>query len=177
MSNLKHEKLIIVGPSGSGKDYLLRGLVNNGLKYSPKFTTRPKRQLEKEGIDYYFITNDQFEFMNSNDEVKVYQSFNINDEIWYYGISKECYENNQVFIMTPNEISQMTDEDLKNAFIVYLDIDIDIRRDRISRRNDNNDSIERRIQSDEVDFKKYNKYDLKITDPDFESKIVYDFMN
>ena len=30
---IKNEKVILVGPSGSGKDYLLRGLVKKNLKY------------------------------------------------------------------------------------------------------------------------------------------------
>ena len=79
--------------------------------------------------------------------------------------------------MTPFEISQLSEEDLKGCFLVYLDIDIDIRRRRISNRNDNNDSVERRLTADEIDFKDFKNYDLKITDPEFESDWVYDLMN
>ena len=62
-------------------------------------------------------------------------------------------------------------------FVVYLDIDMEIRRKRISKRNDNNDSIERRLEADEIDFKDYKYYDLKITDPEFEAEWVYDLMD
>lgn len=177
MSNLKHEKIILAGKSGSGKDHLLRGLIKKDLKYSPKFTTRPKRELETEGVEYNFITNDRFIELSSSDEIKVFQTFIINDDTWYYGITKENFDNNKLFIMTPFEISQLSEEDLKGCFLVYLDIDIDIRRRRISNRNDNNDSIERRLTADEIDFKDFKNYDLKITDPEFESDWVYDLMN
>ena len=177
MSNLKHEKIILTGKSGSGKDHLLRGLIKKDLKYSPKFTTRPKRELETEGVEYNFITNDNFIELNNSNEVKVFQTFIINDDTWYYGITKENFDNNKLFIMTPFEISQLSEEDLKGCFLVYLDIDIDIRRRRISNRNDNNDSIERRLTADEIDFKDFKNYDLKITDPEFESDWVYDLMN
>jgi dephospho-CoA kinase len=112
-----------------------------------------------------------------DNEVKVYQSFPIGDEIWYYGITKENFNNNQVFIMTPHELSQLSEIDRVGIFIVYLDIPEDIRRKRISNRNDNNDSIERRIKADELDFKGFNTYDLKITDPEFDADSVYELMD
>lgn len=174
---MKSEKIILTGKSGSGKDYLLRGLIKKGLKYLPKFTTRPRRALEKEGVDYNYVTNEQFEILNKSGEIKTHQKFLINDNIWYYGITKYNFDNSQVFIMTPYELSQISEEDLSKAFIVYIDIDIDTRRKRISNRNDSNDSIERRLHSDEMDFENFKKYDLKITDPEFECDWIYDLMN
>lgn len=176
MVNLKQEKVILTGPSGSGKDFLLRGLIKMGLKYSPKFTTRPRRSLERDGVEYNFIDNSAFENIKSEKKIKVYQEFVINGSTWYYGITRENFDDNQLFIMTPHEISQLSEEDLKGCFLVYLDIDIDIRRKRISNRNDNNDSIERRLKADELDFSGLKNYDLKITDPEFEAEWVYDFM-
>ena len=177
MSNIKQEKIILTGPSGSGKDFLLRGLIKKELKYSPKFTTRPKRYLERDGIEYNFIDNQNFEELQKEKKIKVYQSFLIGEDTWYYGITKQNFEENQLFIMTPYEISQLSEEDLKGCFLVYLDIGMEIRRKRISKRNDNNDSIERRLQADELDFKDFKGYDLKITDPEFEAEWVYDLMN
>jgi guanylate kinase len=177
MSNIKQEKIILTGGSGSGKDFLLRGLIKKELKYSPKFTTRPKRHLETDGIEYNFIDNLKFSDLQSLEQIKVYQSFLIGEDTWYYGVTKENFDNNQLFIMTPHEISQLSEEDLKGCFLVYLDIDMDIRRKRISNRNDNNDSIERRLQADEIDFKNFKNYDLKVTVSEFEAEWVYDLMN
>lgn len=115
--------------------------------------------------------------MEDKGDIKVFQSFLINNETWYYGITKENFNKNQVFIITPEELSQLEESDIKSSFIVYLDIDIDIRRDRIKGRNDNNDSIERRIMADVKDFESFNRYDLKITDPDFDPEWVYDLMD
>ena len=172
----KTEKLIIIGPSGSGKDFLRRGLLKKGLRYQPKFTTRPKRQNEVDGIDYKFISEEDYLNLKENDKIKVYQTFEIGEKIWSYGITVENFEFNQLFIMTPFEVSQLTDKDLSGCFVVYLDIPLDVRRKRLIRRNDNNDSIERRIQSDFEDFKDYNYYDLKITDPEFDAESIYDLM-
>ena len=172
----KTEKLIIIGPSGSGKDFLRRGLIKKGLRYYPKFTTRPKRQNEIEGIDYQFISEDDYSNLKNSDQIKVYQTFEIVDKTWKYGITGDNFHKNQLFIMTPFEISQLTDKDLPGCFVVYLDIPLDVRRKRLIRRDDNNDSIERRIQSDLEDFKDYNYYDLKVTDPEFDAESIYDLM-
>jgi guanylate kinase len=173
---MKTEKVILVGPSGSGKDYLLRGLLSKQLNYSPKFTTRPKRKFETDGIEYHFISNDDYYNLQLEDKIKTSQKFIIGENIWYYGVTKENFEKNQLFIMTPHEINQMSEEDLKKCFVVYLDIPLDIRRKRLIKREDQNDSVERRLAADELDFQNYNHFDLKITDPDFDSDSIYDLM-
>ena len=174
----KKEKCIVVGPSGSGKDFLLRGLIKKGLKYSPKFTTRPMRSMEKQGVEYDFITDDDFFRMKDKGQIKIYQRIPvINNQIWYYGYTTDNFYKNQLFIMTPHELSQLSQSDLKGTFIVYLDIEVDIRRRRISGRDDKNDSIERRLQGDQRDFFGFNHYDLKITDPEFHPDWVYDLMD
>lgn len=174
---LKQESLIICGQSGSGKDHLLRGLRKMNLRYDPKITTRPKRSLETDGIEYNFISNEEFKTLLNDDKIKTYQHFVIEGEDWYYAITKENFDNNHLFIMTPHELSQIPSEDRKNCFVVYLDIDENIRRQRITRRNDNNDSVERRIQADKLDFKDFIDYDLRLTDSDFEVDMVYSLMS
>jgi guanylate kinase len=173
---MKREKVILVGPSGSGKDFLMRGLLKKDLNYAPKFTTRPKRKFENQGLEYDFITNDDFSKLLEEDKIKTYQKFLIGESIWYYGLTKETFDKTQLFVMTPFEINQLSEEDLKGCFVVYLDIDLATRRTRLIRREDQNDSVERRLAADAKDFANYNYYDLKITDPDFDADSIYDLM-
>ena len=173
---MKQEKVIILGHSGSGKDYLLKNLISMGLKYFPKFTTRPKREFEIEGVEYNFISLEKYQELKDRGEVIVYQEFPIGDNIWYYGVTKETYEKSQIFIMTPHELSQLSEEAKSNCFKVYLNIDEDIRRKRILKRNDMNDVVERRLKADMEDFKDFKEYDLRLSDPDFEAELVYDLM-
>jgi guanylate kinase len=173
----KSEKLILVGGSGSGKDHLLRGLIKKELRYSPKITTRPRRKLERQGVEYDFVDNNKFGSLLESNQIKTYQHFLIDNNDWYYAISSENFTDNHLFIMTPHEISTLSPEDRKKCFIVYLDIEESIRRERISKRNDNNDSIDRRLEADREDFKNFMNYDLRITDPEFEVDTVYDLMD
>jgi guanylate kinase len=172
---MKSEKFIIIGQSGSGKSYLVNGLIKLGEKYSQKVTTRPIRQGEVEGDNYHYLDNQTFESMLNEDKIKTHQKFLIKEDIWYYGITKENFQNNNVFVMTPAEFSMLTTEERKGCFVIYLDIDEDTRRNRLLSRNDNNDSIERRLSADKEDFKGFNDYDLKLTDPEFEVEMIHSF--
>jgi guanylate kinase len=173
----KSEKIIILGHSGSGKDFLRKELINLGLKYSPKITTRPKRLNEQDGLDYSYINNKTFESLSNDGKIKYSEKFIINEQDWWYGISEDNWNGNQIFIMTVGEFNQINEEDRKNCFVVYLNIDKETRKSRLSERMDNNDSIDRRIESDEKDFSNFTGYDLSITDPEFEVSWIYDLMN
>ena len=53
---------IITGPSGAGKTTLCRAVLDRipDMLYSVSYTTRKPRKGEQNGIDYYFITEDDF---------------------------------------------------------------------------------------------------------------------
>lgn len=61
---MKKIKIIaLFGPSGSGKDTLAKYLVSNisaDIHEIVSCTTRPMRDYEQDGIDYHFLTNEQF---------------------------------------------------------------------------------------------------------------------
>ena len=71
-SKNKNKPLMIIGPSGVGKDTFMQKIIN---KYPNIFikcvssTTRLPRENEKEGINYYFINKEKFEEMDRNGEI------------------------------------------------------------------------------------------------------------
>lgn len=178
---MKNEKVLILGKSGSGKDFLLRNLIKKGLKGCVKYTTRPKREFEENGSSYNFVNESKFLELINNGEFLAYDKFEVTPkyserQTWYYGITNEDFRNSQVFIITPSEFNKISKEDRKNCFVVYLDISKEIRESRLNNRNDSNDSIKRRIEADEMDFQNFTDYDLKVSDPDFNADDVYDLM-
>jgi len=62
--HLPHSKLIVLsGPSGVGKSTVLRSLLTrhpSRLRLSVSATTRHPRPGEKDGVDYYFLTPEEF---------------------------------------------------------------------------------------------------------------------
>lgn len=178
----KTEKLLIIGKSGSGKDFLMRKLVEKGLSPCLKCTTRPIRKFEKQGVTYNFIKEEEFKSLISDNKFLTYQSFEVTPEnsqpqTWYYGITLEEFMTKQVLIMTPGELLTLSDELRKECFIVYLNISREVRESRLHNREDKNDSVQRRLDSDEIDFSIEIDYDLGITDPDFTADDIYDLMN
>jgi len=82
-----HPLLIVIsGPSGVGKDAALDRMKKAGLPYHYVLTatTRPKRPGEKDGVDYWFVSEDKFHQMVERNQflewAKVYGN--------YYGVPK-----------------------------------------------------------------------------------------
>jgi guanylate kinase len=79
--------IVISGPSGVGKDTVIRQMKSRDLPFHfvVTATTRPKRPGEVHGKDYFFVTSDEFAEMIENDELLEY-AFVYND---HKGIPKE----------------------------------------------------------------------------------------
>jgi guanylate kinase len=62
---------ILSSPSGAGKTTVARRLLehDHAIRMSVSVTTRPIRPGEVDGVDYHFVTPEQFERMVDNDEL------------------------------------------------------------------------------------------------------------
>ena len=63
--------IVISGPSGVGKDSVVRRMKERSLPFFfvVTATTRPKRSEETEGVDYFFVSQAKFERMIEADEL------------------------------------------------------------------------------------------------------------
>lgn len=161
-----NKRIILVGKAGSGKDFMRKKLESRNFKYAVSYTTRPAREGEVHGRDYFFITEEQAKKMIDNYEFFEYVMFNG----WLYGTTLSQWsqaDGDDVFIMTPTGLSHVGEEDRKDCLVIFVDIDINVRRERLMQRDMPGDSIERRIQADEDDFHSFTNFDIRITNPDF----------
>lgn len=155
-------KIIIIGKAASGKDYLQKQLVSNGWIPLRQYTTRPKRPNEV-GDEYHFVSEEEFD--NIIHKLMSVQSFNG----WRYGYDIDEALASDVMIFSPANYFEM---ELSSRFksrklslcstIVYLDIDEDTRRERLSKRyigGNEDDSLERRLQADAKDFEFFDGLD------------------
>ena len=78
--------IVISGPSGVGKDAAIARIKQSGIKFHhvTTATTRDKRPGETDGVDYFFISRDEFRDRISKDEFLEYAEVYGN----YYGVLK-----------------------------------------------------------------------------------------
>lgn len=157
-------RIIICGPAASGKDYLRQKLEYRGFKSDISYTTRPMRAGEIDGKTYHYISEKDF---SENVGVDWFYEWAKHGD-YYYGTGQWEWDHCDVFIMETHGISQISKEDRKHCFIIYLNPPKVIREERLRReRMWSEDNIGHRTTMDSEKFKDFKDYDIEITDPYF----------
>ena len=93
--------ITISAPSGSGKTTLCKALqlVEPEIEWSISYTTREKRSIEENGVDYFFISEEEFEDLIIQGHFVEWQ----NVHGFYYGTSvsslKNAIENDKTMLL------------------------------------------------------------------------------
>jgi guanylate kinase len=155
-------KIVLVGAGAAGKDHLRLRYQERGFKFGVSCTTRPMRSGEIEGVDYNFYTDDEFKSIVGAGAMLESQYFNN----WTYGITKEAFEDCDIMIMNAEAVNLLPKEYRDRIFVIYVDIDKDIRLERLKSRKDL-DNPERRIAEDDKQFRNFSNFDCRITNTNF----------
>ncbi len=130
--------VVISSPSGGGKDSVINALLKI-LPNSARFvttTSRPPRPGNKNGVDYFFISKEQFENGVKNEEFLEYNVYSGN----YYGTEKKrLSESLEKYDLAFTQIEVNGKHNLDKANVPNLSIyllpeSLDILRKRIERR-------------------------------------------
>lgn len=142
MSNI----IVLVGESASGKTTIQKRLAQLGYKPIVTYTTRPKREKEIAGIDYHFISNDEFNLLKEQGYFAETATYNN----WQYGSAKKDFLSNEksIIVLNPQGLRQVKKNPNFDITSFYLKVS---RRERLIRqllRGDNIDEAVRRNYSD-----------------------------
>lgn len=135
--------IILVGPSGSGKDTIGYGLQEEGIPQLVSFTTREIRDGEKHGVDYYYVDKEDM----SSLELVESTEYSGNS----YGLLKEEVEkslkNNKhvYFIANADGTQQIKDMYPEEVIVFWLKIDLKTMRSRMIQRGDSEESVQKRL--------------------------------
>ena len=153
--------LVLIGASASGKTEIAKILIRSyGFHKIVTNTTREKRVNELDGIDYHFLSVDEF-------SIKAENNYFIETEIYdgnYYGTAFKDASENSVLIVDTNGANSIHDKGIKNSVFIYLETSEEIRISRMKSRGDNMKDIKNRIKKDRVHFSfgKINHVNFKI---------------
>jgi guanylate kinase len=156
-------KIAIVGKAASGKDHLRKQMIKQGMKFGVSTTSRPPREGEIEGKDYYFVSEEIFTEAIRTGEIVFYQQFNGN----YYGITKKAYDACDCVILNVEVVNTMPQDVRSSIFVIYLNIDIQIRMERMKEREVSFIDIAQRVYADDRQYDGFTNYDLMISNPNF----------
>ena len=167
--------IIIFGKTASGKSRIVDELVKQGYKKIVTTTTRPARKGEIDGVDYNFISEEEFEQLINTRYFAEWKKYDTVEGVWYYGshldeISR--VDNKSIVILTPDGYRDIKDE-LDDHIAIYIYANNKTIRSRLSKRGDKKEEADRRIKQDNKDFKDaefladrifYNNEDKDISD-------------
>jgi guanylate kinase len=165
--------IVVSAPSGAGKSSLAERVLKriSGLRFSISYTTRAPRGTEQHGVDYYFVSEDEFRAMREREEFL------------------ECAEVHGYLYGTHDK---PIEEMLSQGFDVMLDIDVQgaeqIRRRvpeavlifilppssevleaRLRARNLNEPAdIERRLRNAAIEVQLYERFDYAVLNDDLD---------
>ena len=154
--------LIILGPSGVGKDTIINMLLNKYPKIFYKlvsFTTRKIREGEKEGIDYFYITKEKFQEKKNENKLIGIQEYNDN----FYASDKSKLEElmnkgEKIIILNYNiETANKVKVELDFNCIAILPPSEDELRNRLKHRGTKPEEMEKRMKNSLKEMKLINE--------------------
>ena len=171
--------VILSGVSGAGKDTIKKELIKrmDNVISLPSFTSRKPRADEEEGVQYHFITKQEFEEKIKNNEFYEYDLHHEN----YYGTSRkllnEKIASGKIIVKdievngTENLIKLLKDE--TKLVTIFLRVEKEELRRRLENRGDNltEDEIELRLGRLDYEEDKIRLYDYMIKNDDFEKTV------
>ena len=167
--------IVVSGPSGVGKDTLVREYMkNNKAVLSISATSRKMRSNEKDGVDYYFLTNEEFESKIKENDFLEYAIYNN----CYYGtpkskIEEELNNGNDVFLVIEVQGGFQIKEKIKDSILIFvLPPSMEELKNRISKRGlDSKEDMENRLKIAEEEIKASNKYDYLIVNNNIDNAV------
>lgn len=169
--------LILSSPSGAGKTSIVNALLTSEtkLRTSISVTTRPKRPSEVDGIDYYFISVNEFQRRLANDEFLEYAEVFGNLYGTPKGFVADTLANGEDVIFDidwqgTQQISQSSRDDLVTVFI--LPPSLDELENRLRGRNqDAADVVARRMSEATYELSHWPEYNYVIVNHNLEESV------
>jgi guanylate kinase len=167
---------VVAAPSGAGKTTLVKALVerNPGLRFSISYTTRKKRETERDGRDYYFV--DEYEFRSMLQKGELLESAVVFDNL--YGTSRSQVEDhlamgNHVVLEIDWQGAQQVRESMPGCVTIFIlpPSRPELEKRLRGRRTDSDAVIDRRLSDALGDMSHWEDFNYAIINDDLDSAV------
>tara|TARA_B100001250_G_scaffold168850_1_gene145469 strand:- start:2621 stop:3217 length:597 start_codon:yes stop_codon:yes gene_type:complete len=166
--------VILSSPSGAGKTTITKKIQQKyqSFKISVSHTTRKPRSNEVDGVDYFFITNEEFQKLAS--EGKFYEFAKIFEN--YYGTLKqgvdELFKKNDVIFdidwQGNKQLSQFKNLKLIKIFLIPPNKS-ELKKRLVKRSQDSPEEVNRRFKAFDADVQHWKDYDYVLINENLEN--------
>lgn len=166
--------LVVSGPSGCGKSSLIGEILKSekDIYFSISTTTRQKREGEREGVDYYYISTEQFE--KEIEEGAFLEWAKVHDN--YYGTSlkpiyKALSENKLVILdidVQGHAIVKTKFPRIVTSLFVTTPSQEELERRLQKRQTDTQETIRRRLENARKEMARMDEYEYLLVNDDFD---------
>ena len=177
MKEITGKLIVISAPSGTGKTTVVKKLLqqSTNLEASVSFTTRKMRENEKEGLDYFFVSEKTFTNMIQNDDFLEHATVFGN----FYGTEKKSVsENLKEGINVILEIDWQGALQIKSSmpscvmiFLIPPSKEVLLARLK-NRGTDSDQEIEYRFNQAVLDLEQSNKFDHVLVNDKLEKVVT-----
>ena len=174
MSQINGAILVLSGPSGAGKSSLIAKIIDDiGETYfSISTTTRPMREGERDGVDYYFVDKEEFEREVEEEQFLEHALVHSN----YYGTSikpvKKALSEGKLVIFDidvqgNNAIKNRLSDITTSVFISPPTLS-ELKRRLIKRSTDSQEVIDRRVNMAKREIQRVSEYEYLLVNDDLD---------
>jgi len=165
--------LVLSGPSGAGKGTVCRALLKDqpSLRLSVSATTRPPRQGEVDGVDYFFLDNEVFQNLIKEGQLLEYAEVYSN----YYGtplrfVDDGLAEGSDIILEIDIQGALQVKEKYPMAVLIFIAPPSrhELEKRLYSRGADSSEVIKNRLRCTAGEMKLANRYDYILINDDVE---------